>query len=143
MTLKSTISTTRRMVLTISEGSIAGGELMLHQKLLARSAEFNKEFVQLWDGREGVAAYSPTTVANMPFIFSTQTRRAILVTTTLSYGMGRQLQMRREDEHQGALGLFNQLDEALQWIERTMEDYESLLRADDWIIANKPDPSPN
>lgn len=120
------------MVLTIASGEITDAELSRHQQCLGEDVSFDSEYVQLWDSREAKAATGKSS-PDMQFVSAPHVKRAVVVSSKLSFGLGRQLEMTRYQAHEGGLRIFNELTDGLEWIERSQADYDSLLQGDGWV----------
>ena len=121
------------MVFTIATGKISDQELQAHQQALQDDPRFNADFVQLWDSRNAAPLESKSDAGNLTFVSSPNTHRAIVVSSQLSYGLGRQLELTRFEAHEGGLRIFLGMEDALAWIERTQSDLDAIIEADSWV----------
>ena len=132
MPIRYAISTPQELVLSVATGEVSDAELRSHQQAIAADPRFDREYVQLWDARESVPAADRTS-PSLQFVTAPHVRRAIVVSTKLAFGLGRQLEMTRFSDHEGGLRIFSDIVEALDWIERTEADYRDMLDNAEWI----------
>lgn len=121
------------MLLSVPSGTVTDAEIQAQQLSIKENPRFQKDFVQLWDSRDASPADNRTDPINVQFVGSPVTRRAIVVSSVLTFGLGRQVELSRYDMHQGGLRIYNNLDDALEWIGRTREDYDAMMTDAEWI----------
>ena len=130
MPVTSYICPTHALVLTRVDGAMSIEGLQQNQEWLLNQPDFSPGFRQIFDmsGMDNLETEGDE-VRGLPYIWDTDSRRAIVATNDLAFGMARMYQLIRDTEHEGRLGVFRSLEEALEWIDLSAADYEEIRRA--------------
>jgi len=117
-----------RLVVTTGEGRVVFAEVRAHQDALLNDPDFDPEFNQLMDGTDvtdfALSADEIRMVVSRR-IFSRTSRRALVVTSTLLYGIGRMLQTYLElSKAASPTSIFPDRVSALKWL-GVSEDFDS------------------
>jgi hypothetical protein len=109
----------RRLVMSTFSGAFTLADGLSHQEKLLRDPDFAPSYSQLLDcthvtkielGPEDVRRLAQKS------IFSSDSRRAILVTGDLAFGLARMFLMFRESLGEKGVRVFHDLEEALYWV---------------------------
>jgi len=109
----------RRLVISTGAGILTMAEILAHQKKLGNDPDFDPGFSQLIDFSQVSELdldASDIRVLAQRSIFSPRSRRAFIMPTELAYGLGRMYGMLRESAGEHGIGVFRDLEEALDWI---------------------------
>ncbi len=107
-----------RLVITSASGVVTMAEALAHNQKLRKDPDFDPSFSQLIDlsnvtkielNREDIL-----TLAQDP-ILSDNSRRAILATGDLTFGLARMFEMFRESKGKETIRVFRNRDEARAW----------------------------
>lgn len=109
-----------RLVVSTGEGPVTFEEVRAHQDKLLDDPDFNPEFNQLMDGTAAtdyaLSVDQIKTIVGRK-VFSPTSRRAIVVTSTFMYGMGRMLQAYLElSKAASPTSVFPDRESALKWL---------------------------
>lgn len=120
MPIHSVIDKERRLVITPGEGRITFVDSIANQDRLLSDPDFTSEFNQLFDAtRVSVIDHSVDQVRKVASrrLFSPRSRRAFVAADTLTYGMGRILQIYLElSQNPSQSQIFNDWDAAWHWL---------------------------
>jgi hypothetical protein len=109
----------RRLVITTALDPLTLADALAHQERLLKDQDFDPRFSQIMDltrvNFSGFEADDIRRVAERN-IFSSESRRAIVVSSTLVYGFGRMFEILREIAGEKGLRVFRNMDEAVDWI---------------------------
>jgi hypothetical protein len=109
----------RRLVMSTYSGVLTAADALGHQKNLLDDPDFDPSFSQLFDvthvtdvrlTTEDVRRLAQRTV------FSPDSRRAILVSNDLQFGLSRMFGVFRENMGEKGIRVFRNLEEALEWV---------------------------
>jgi hypothetical protein len=109
----------RRLVLSSGTGVFSKEDALFHQNRLLADPDFDPNFSQLLDFTHithidlSAADIQQLALRN---IFSPDSRRAILVTNDLAFGLGRMYGSLRESAGEHGIRVFRSLEEALEWV---------------------------
>jgi hypothetical protein len=109
----------RRLVLSSGSGIVTKDDLMGHQDRLLEDADFDPSFSQLWNLIQVTEANIKAADVEMMArrdVFSTSSRRAIVVAKEDHYGLARMFQIHRELSGEHGIRIFRNLDDGLDWI---------------------------
>ena len=112
------IDLARSLVLSRGWGVLTDGELLAHVRALTIDPRFVPNFHQLADLRDVAdVEVTPSTVKEMARLnpYGNGSRRAVVVTSDLLFGMARMYQILR-DEPDDELEIFRTVDDALRWL---------------------------
>jgi hypothetical protein len=113
------IDTKRRLVITTALDPLTLADALAHQERLLKDPDFDPRFSQIMDltrvNFSGFEADDIRKVAERN-VFSSESRRAIVVSSTLVYGFGRMFEILREIAGEKGLRVFRNMDEAVDWI---------------------------
>jgi hypothetical protein len=113
-----TIDLARSLVLSRGWGVLTDGELLAHVRALTIDPRFVRSFHQLADLRDVAdVEVSASTIREMARLnpYGDGSRRAVVVTSDVLFGMARMYQILRE-EPTDELEVFRKLDDALRWL---------------------------
>ncbi|HEY6269947.1 MAG TPA: hypothetical protein VIX11_16730 [Candidatus Acidoferrum sp.] len=109
----------RRLVITTGLDQLTLADALAHQERLLKDPDFDPRFSQIMDltrvSFSGFGADDIRKVAERN-IFSSESRRAIVVSSTLVYGFGRMFEILREIAGEKGIRVFRDIDEAVDWI---------------------------
>ncbi len=118
MSVAYTIDAELSVVLVKAWGAVTGAELLEATDALHTMPEFARANRELGD-YQGVTDFDLDASAIQRLasrsVFAAETRRAVVVSTDVTYGMARMYQMLRERPGDG-LYVFRDMDEAITWI---------------------------
>jgi hypothetical protein len=109
----------RRLVMSTGAGILTMAEILAHQNKLANDSDFDPDFSQLMDFTQVTQiALNANDVRRLAqrSIFSPQSRRAFIMANDAAYGLGRMYEIFRESAGEHGIGVFRNLEEALDWI---------------------------
>jgi hypothetical protein len=113
------IAKERRLVLSTASGVFALADGLTHQDQILADPEFDPSYSQLLDlshvTKMELSSDDVCTLAERE-IFSPTSFRAILVTNDLGEGLVRLFKMLRENAGEKSIRIFNNLDDALEWV---------------------------
>jgi hypothetical protein len=121
MAIRIEVSIENRLVYVHYEGLVDDGLLLGADDDLRANADFRPHFDQIADlsaahgqavTRQGIQA-----LVSRPPLFGTQSRRAIVVSNELGYGLVRMFELMR-DSSAGEIRVFKDIDEAYAWLGR-------------------------
>lgn len=109
----------RRLVMSTAAGVLSKADVLGHQEQLLKDPDFEPSFSQLSDLTH-VTGFD-VTAADMRelterTVFSSESRRAVIVSTELAYGMSRMFGIFRESKGEKGIRVFRKLEDALDWI---------------------------
>ena len=109
----------RRLVMTTVFGVVTLADGLAHQEKLRKDPDFDPSFSQLMDfshaAKIELTAEDVRTLAQQS-IFSPDSRRAMLVSGDLAFGLARMFEALRESFGEQGIRVFRNLDEALDWV---------------------------
>ena len=109
----------RRLVMTTVFGVVTLADGLAHQEKLRKDPDFDPSFSQLMDYthvvRFEITAEDVRTLAQQS-IFSPHSRRAMLVSGDLAFGLARMFEALRESFGEQGIRVFRNLDDALDWV---------------------------
>jgi hypothetical protein len=109
----------RRLVITTGLDPFTTADALAHQQKLLEDPDFNPSFSQIMDFTR-IAAFEleagDVRMLAQRTVFSPESRRAIVVSTNLGYGLSRMFEMHREGFGENGIRVFRDLDEAVDWI---------------------------
>ena len=109
----------RRLVITTGLGRVTLAEALAHQEQLRKDPDFDPSFSQIMDlTRITDFALEADDIRRLAqkTIFSRESRRAIVASSDLVYGLGRMYEILREIAGGDGIRVFRNLDAALDWI---------------------------
>lgn len=118
MSCSYTIDLTRSLVLSRGWDVLTDGELLAHVRALTIDPRFVRNFHQLADLRDVVdVEVTASTIREMAMLnpYGVGSRRAVVVTSDVLFGMARMYKILR-DEPADELEIFRNLDDALRWL---------------------------
>ena len=113
------INKQRRLVISTGSGRITLAEALAHQEKLQKDPDFDPSFSQVIDlTRITDFALEANDIRRLAqgTIFSRESRRAIVASSDLVYGLGRMYEILRETAGEDGIRVFRNLDAALDWI---------------------------
>ena len=109
----------RHLVMSSASGVVTFADLLAHQEKLLADPDFSPDFSQLWD-LVHVTKVELTTEElrrlSERSIFSSASRRAILASSDLVFGLSRMFEIFRETLGEKGIRVFRNLDDALDWV---------------------------
>ena len=109
----------RRLVMSTGSGVLTLADLMAHQEKLLADPDFSPDFSQLWDltniTEVELTSKDVHRLAQRS-IFSPDSRRAILVSRDLVFGLARMFEIYRDILGENGIRVFRNLDDALEWV---------------------------
>lgn len=106
-------------MMSTGSGVLTLADLLAHQEKLLADPDFSADFSQLWDLTH-VTKVELTTEELRRLaarsIFSSASRRAILATSDLVFGLSRMFEIFREILGEKGIRVFRNLDDALDWV---------------------------
>src|ERR1700688_540611 len=109
----------RRLMMSTASGVITMAEALAHQEELLKDPEFDPSFGQLGDATQvtGVELSSSDLRAlSQTRVHSPNSRRAILVSGDLVFGLARMFGIFREMMGETGIRVFRNLEDALEWV---------------------------
>lgn len=109
----------KRLVLTTAWGALSFSDAVAHKDKLLGDPDFERTYSQIIDltqitefllSNEDVRAFAKFSV------FSPESRRAIIAPGDLKFGMARMFATLRELQGERGIGVFRELEEALDWV---------------------------
>ena len=119
MPIRYEIDKLRRLVITTGTGPLLVTDALAHQKSLRNDPDFDPTYSQLMDLTEMTAfniGLDEMHKLTQMWVFSPQSRRAILVGVDLTYGLARMFEMLRENAGEFGIRIFRNREEALRWV---------------------------
>jgi hypothetical protein len=109
----------RRLVMCTAAGVLTKADVLGHQERLLKDPDFDPSFSQLADLRHVTGL--DVTAAGMreltaKTIFSSESRRAVIVSSELAYGLSRMFEIFRESKGERGIRVFRKLEDALDWV---------------------------
>jgi hypothetical protein len=108
-----------RLVMSTGAGVFTRSDSLAHQEKLLKDPDFSPDFSQLWDltqvTKVELTAEEVRRIAGRP-IFSSESRRAILVSSDLVFGLSRMFEIVRDTYGEKGICVFRNLDDALEWV---------------------------
>lgn len=117
MPVRYRIDVPQRVVFSTITGNTNFAEMMEHQKSLSTDPAFSPTLNQLVDARAAESYSSTTTDLQLlaeQNIFGEGSRRAIVVSKDVHYGMARMFEMMRQGDDE--IMVFRDLDQAREWL---------------------------
>jgi ATP phosphoribosyltransferase regulatory subunit HisZ len=109
----------RRLVMSTAAGVLSKADVLWHQDQLLKDPDFDPSFSQLSDLTH-VTRFDVTAAGMREMtartIFSSESRRAVIVKNELGYGLSRMFEILRESKGERGIRVFRNLEEALDWI---------------------------
>jgi len=109
----------RRLVMSTGSGVLTLADLLAHQEKLLADPDFSPDFSQLWDltniTEVELTSKDVHRLAQRS-IFSPDSRRAILVSRDLVFGLARMFEIYRDILGESGIRVFRNLDDALEWV---------------------------
>ena len=109
----------RRLVLSTGSGVFTLADALAHQQRLANDPDFDSSFSQLVDLTHvtsvELTAFDIRKLAQAN-LFSRGSRRAILATSDVAFGLARMFGALRESAGEDGIHVFRDLNEALDWL---------------------------
>ena len=109
----------RRLVMSTGSGAFTLVDALAHQQRLANDPDFDPSFSQLVDLTHvtsvDVTASDIRKLAQAN-LFSRGSRRAILATSDVAFGLARMFEALRESAGEDGIQVFRDLNEALDWL---------------------------
>ena len=113
------IDSSDRVVIVTVSGVLGDAELQSLGDQLEKNPEVAPDFALLIDLRQAdgktVTSAGVRALATRPLVFSTTSRRAVVVPSDLGFGMARMYEMLRESRG-GGMRVFRDYDEARRWV---------------------------
>lgn len=108
-----------RLVMSTASGAVTMAEILAHTQKLAADPDFDPTFSQLIDcthiSKIDVTSEDIRRLAQNN-LFSSSSRRAILVSSDAVFGFARMFEILRESAGENGIEVFRNLDEALDWV---------------------------
>ena len=109
----------RRLVMSTGAGVFTMTDAWAHQENLLKDPDFEPNFSQLWDltqvTKVDLTSEDLRTLSQRS-IFSRDSRRAILVSADVVFGLARMFEAFREYLGEEGIRVFRDLDDALEWV---------------------------
>jgi hypothetical protein len=109
----------RKLVMSSGAGKLTADDLMGHQDRLLKDPDFDPTYSQVIDLTHITEHHiEPEDVRDLAKrnVFSSTSRRAIVVQDDLQYGLARMFEIHRDIAGETGIRVFRDLDEALNWI---------------------------
>ena len=109
----------RRLVISTGWDTLTPADILAHQEKLLKDPEVNTGFSQImYLTRVTVFELQNGDIRMLAqkTIFSPQSRRAIVVSNNVGYGLSRMFEMHRESFGETGIRVFRDLHEAVDWI---------------------------
>jgi hypothetical protein len=117
MATDQTIDVARRTVFTTIHGATSAAEMLALQRRLLADPAFKPDFNQLVDARDAESNNSCTNDLHamaQQNVFGAGSRRGIVVSKDVHYGMARMFEMMRDGQDE--IMVFRDIDEARRWL---------------------------
>ena len=109
----------RRLVITTGTGPFLMADALDHQERLRKDPDFDPTYSQLMDitamTLDNIGLEEIRKLAQR-WLFSPQSRRAIVVQGEVAYGLARMFEMLRENAGENGIRVFRDREEALDWV---------------------------
>jgi hypothetical protein len=109
----------RKLVISTGSGVFTMADALAHQEKLRKDPDFDPSFSQLLDfthvTKLELDAKDVRRLAQT-FVFSDDSRRAILVSGDVAFGLARMFEMLRDTFGEKGIRVFRNLDDALDWV---------------------------
>ena len=106
-------------MMSTGSGVLTLADLLAHQEKLLADPDFSPDFSQLWDltniTEVELTSKDVHRLAQRS-IFSPDSRRAILVSRDLVFGLARMFEIYRDILGENGIRVFRNLDDALEWV---------------------------
>jgi hypothetical protein len=113
------INKEHRLVLSTASGVFTVADALAHQENLRKHPDFDPSFSQLMDftqvTRIELKEEDVQRLAQAS-IFSPDSRRALVTTSDVAFGLARMFEMLRDTMGEKGIRVFRNLDDALEWI---------------------------
>jgi hypothetical protein len=109
----------RKLVLSSGSGVLTIDDILMHQERLVADPDFDSSFSQLTDFTQFTKVditADQVRIAAKKNIFSSRSRRAMVVKNDLQYGLARMFEIHRDSAGEVGIRVFRNLDEALDWV---------------------------
>jgi hypothetical protein len=109
----------RRLVMSTAAGVLSKADVLWHQDQLLKDPDFDPSFSQLADLRHVTGLdVTPAGMRELTArtIFSPESRRAVIVSSELAYGLSRMFEIFRESKGERGIRVFRKLEDALDWV---------------------------
>jgi hypothetical protein len=109
----------RRLVMSTAYGVFNLADALEHQKQLQSDPDFDPSFSQLADFTQATKidlTADEVRLLAQKSIFSPESRRAFVVKGDLAFGLARLFEILRETMGEQGIGVFRNLDDALEWV---------------------------
>jgi ATP phosphoribosyltransferase regulatory subunit HisZ len=114
----------RRLVMSTAAGVLTKADVIGHQDQLLKDPDFDPSLSQLSD-LSHVTGFEVTGADMREMtertIFSSESRRAVIVSSELAYGLSRMFEIFRESKGERGIRVFRKLEDALDWVVRKEE----------------------
>src|SRR5580704_9792301 len=109
----------RSLVMSTGAAVLTLADLLAHQEKLLADPDFSPDFSQLWDlthvTQVELTSKDVHRLAQRS-IFSPDSRRAILASRDLVFGLARMFEIYRDILGENGIRVFRNLDDALEWV---------------------------
>jgi hypothetical protein len=109
----------RRLVMTAATGPFTLADTLDHQQRLVKDPDFEPTFCQLIDLSD-ITSFDVNAadirILAQANLFSFPSRRAILITSDVGFGLARIFEVLREFAGETGIKIFRDLDEAFDWV---------------------------
>ena len=109
----------RRLILSSGSGTFSLADAMGHQKKLPADLDFDPSFSQIADFRHvtqfDISVNDVQKLAEKS-IFSAESRRAFIMPNEVGFGLARMFEILRANVGEEKIGVFRDLEAALDWI---------------------------
>jgi len=109
----------RRLVISTISDPATVADALAHQEKLLKDEDFDPSFSQIIDCTHFTgASLEANDIRKLAekTVFSSESRRAIVASSNLVYGLGRMFEILRETAGENGIRVFRDLDEAVDWI---------------------------
>jgi hypothetical protein len=112
------IDVQHRLVFSTGDGVFTHADFLEHMARLQRDARFQPEFDQLVDCRAFTLQLTSEEISDLASrsVFSSRSRRAFVVASSLQFGLSRMFAAYREEKGRQETMVFRDLREALAWL---------------------------
>jgi hypothetical protein len=114
----------RRIVFSKAVGACGRADILDHMDRSQRHPDFHREMEQLFDFREVTKAMlseEDVRLLASRNIFSGQSRRALVVSSDVQFGLGRMFETYREGAGEHGITIFREMADALSWLSLSRE----------------------